>query len=79
MWELKATEFLLKQKIIILLILYYFYRMIPEINSEVFSILSLQAHYCPIENNKEYSEQLTIFLKTRLNNMLNVSIICLIK
>lgn len=46
--------------------------MIPEINSEVFSILSLQAHYCPIENNKEFSEQLDIFLKTRLNSMLKV-------
>lgn len=46
--------------------------MIPEINSEVFSILSLQAHYCPIESNKEYSEQLDIFLKTRLNSMLKV-------
>lgn len=47
--------------------------MIPEINSEVFSILSLQAHYCPIENNKEFAELLDIFLKTRLNNMLKVS------
>jgi len=47
--------------------------MIPEINSEVFSILSLQAHYCPIESNKEFAEQLDIFLKTRLNSMLKVS------
>lgn len=47
--------------------------MIPEINSEIFSILSLQAHYCPIDSNKEFSEQLDIFLKTRLNNMLEVS------
>jgi len=47
--------------------------MIPEINSEVFSILSLQAHYCPIDSNKEFAEQLDIFLKTRLNNMLKVS------
>lgn len=53
--------------------------MIPEINSEVFSILSLQAHYCPIESNKEYSEQLDIFLKTRLNTMLKVSDIKYIK
>lgn len=45
-------------------------KMIPEINSEVFSILSLQAHYCPIESNKEFAEQLDIFLKTRLNSML---------
>lgn len=47
--------------------------MIPEINSEVFSILSLQAHYCPIESNKEFCEQIDIFLKTRLNSMLKVS------
>lgn len=47
--------------------------MIPEINSEVFSILSLQAHHCPIESNKEFSEQLDIFLKTRLNTILQVS------
>jgi len=52
--------------------------MIPEINSEVFSILSLQAHYCPIENNKEFAEQLDIFLKTRLNSMLNVSYLTII-
>ncbi|VVC32778.1 Hypothetical protein CINCED_3A020988 [Cinara cedri] len=45
-------------------------KMISEINSEVFSILSLQAHYCPIESNKEFSEQLNIFLKTRLNTIL---------
>lgn len=49
------------------------YRMIPEINSEVFSILSLQAHHYPIETNKEYSEQLDIFLKTRLNQILKVN------
>lgn len=47
--------------------------MISEINSEVFSILSLQAHYCPIESNNEFSEQLNIFLKTRLNTILKVS------
>lgn len=47
--------------------------MIPEINSEIFSILSLQAHYCPIDSNKEFAEQLDIFLKTRLNSMLTVS------
>ncbi|XP_050440480.1 uncharacterized protein LOC126845696 [Adelges cooleyi] len=48
----------------------FYNKMIPEINSEVFSILSLQAHSCPIDNKKEFSEQLDIFLKTRLNSML---------
>ncbi|XP_050524692.1 nucleoporin Nup188 [Daktulosphaira vitifoliae] len=45
-------------------------KMIPEINSEIISILSLQAHSCSIENKNEFSEQLDIFLKTRLNSML---------